>query len=1246
MLLLLDQLTHSLPVLLTRPLAPSLAFAVQCIPKVVALAPSPTDTSRSSSAPGKQPREAGTTTSVPATTSAATATTTKATNTLGGSDSVSDTLSEEISSCLGAIEARSARSKDQKRQPLFSESIKHMQRWRNLQEKGRGGDKHSLPKSSSGSLDIGFPLMAGGKGKGRARKESTDSLGTASSLTNVKLPRPRSWVNSLLSVGSNGNLSRLAGTAPTRQRHHSFDVQGAPRSFQGETELEPVSSLVLQGHFDGSAPSWSSNYGNAPLGHAEQSGQRYGGDDDYYDKNGTVDDDEDDERAVCMGRHNTRTSLGALVGATQSTPNLPSSSSNTFVKRKPAPPLLLRNLDDDPRGTLTPSIPPVNARKLTNPWSKMAQEVGTTPLSERSDLIGADEEEAIMDEAVSRERQDGTMADEERAVLDMLDQMNGTVDTFERPTVSRAQSRAARSQTQSSDDDLYVDEPAAMPVLSSPSRPSVKAFASALEQGITHSRSSSPVRAGASSTHSRSASPVRGSVLSSKPGSSLDRTASAISGASSTSSGQSGVRKAVEERERLDLEVKSTTGSLSSAINNVLRTKTSFGSFLSAGFLSNVSSVNGEGSSLLNTQEAPSGPPQRREYLRQESAPIVASYASQTNAFLNRRPTHAADKHLTHSPNQSSYVSSSAQGSNSTLWSRPILPDSPSTGPTSPGLPSSSEDGLPFRYGFGKFREVERTATRYDAPLLRRLMTDATGATSVSSFDNPPSPTKDAVRTAIEEEDVRPTTPAGESKASLFRTPTRSSKHSASTRPPTPPQKEDASSSPLETPRPAFASLDANYSPEGGVSPGRLGTPKRAKDLIRFFEQNSAPNSPRAASRLASPSPAVVGRSKKALACSGGENQVESVPASLAFRVPSSILAEPDAVQEKISVQAVGRPRMLARGLVGVGSTGAGDLFSSQDETNPSDDENTPLSSTLPRRSGQRRTSRQTSGSFFGKVLKASPNRKSSEPAGNGIATEAVDGGSNGSSSRQGVSPTRKSGASPFKSGMNRLVSALTPGINRVANAGVSMGGAGERSDTGMGGLPSNSHPPTSYRAPDRSKANRDEKSKKVDEDEGAEQDDGRSAVSSRTMGTTRSFRQKTESGSNLRLDMQSSMDLMGQPGAQPFRTGFVYYFNVHAAEALWQWAQAVLLPSAIALSWIPSGGGRVSVVLDLSACREVHSVPGPDHPSCVKDVGAQTAREQGLNRISPWQLIFDDGVERMAVESAKDRVQWVSAVW
>lgn len=89
-------------------------------------------------------------------------------------------------------------------------------------------------------------------------------------------------------------------------------------------------------------------------------------------------------------------------------------------------------------------------------------------------------------------------------------------------------------------------------------------------------------------------------------------------------------------------------------------------------------------------------------------------------------------------------------------------------------------------------------------------------------------------------------------------------------------------------------------------------------------------------------------------------------------------------------------------------------------------------------------------------------------------------------------------------------------------------------------------------------------------------------------------------------------------------------------------------------LSWIAPGGGRGVVTLDLLNCTEVRSVPSPNHPSAKEDVGTIAARAQIaegdcpplMELLCPFQLLYSDGVERLAAESARERVRWVGAIW
>jgi hypothetical protein len=442
------------------------------------------------------------------------------------------------------------------------------------------------------------------------------------------------------------------------------------------------------------------------------------------------------------------------------------------------------------------------------------------------------------------------------------------------------------------------------------------------------------------------------------------------------------------------------------------------------------------------------------------------------------------------------------------------------------------EDKMAFRFDGGELRGAG------GRPSHRRMMTNETGLTSVGSDVSQYSIKQNSM---AQEERARSTSPIraineaatdgsiSPIKAALRPTPFKAALQGS---PSTSRLRTATSSSVLprtQSPSQSLADLSAD---------ALSSSPKKgAKDLIRFYEQTSAPNSPQQSPTRKKPfTPTTASRqSKEALGSSAYENQPTT----------SLLGAETKSLHDKLDGQSSPlRQKARNRGWL-PSASGAEELRSSSEN-----EENMP---SALRFGSQRKPSRQASGSFL------------------------------------------KTGSTSIKSGVNRMVTALSPS------------GASDQEQT--------------------------------------DQEDRQSIMSAHSIGTTRSYRQTTGEDDDLNLNPGSTIETT-QLGALPLRTGFVYYFNVHASPAIWQWAQAVLLSSAIALSWIPAGGGRVSVVLDLVACREVHSVPGPDHPSSSEDAGAVVAREQKLNRICPWQLIFDDGVERMAVESAKDRVQWVNAIW
>ncbi|KAL4251010.1 hypothetical protein ABKN59_006567 [Abortiporus biennis] len=123
--------------------------------------------------------------------------------------------------------------------------------------------------------------------------------------------------------------------------------------------------------------------------------------------------------------------------------------------------------------------------------------------------------------------------------------------------------------------------------------------------------------------------------------------------------------------------------------------------------------------------------------------------------------------------------------------------------------------------------------------------------------------------------------------------------------------------------------------------------------------------------------------------------------------------------------------------------------------------------------------------------------------------------------------------------------------------------------------------------------------------------------------------------------------------GKEPIRIGDLWYLNVHASPPYaWQRCQALLYPHMLLLSWIAPGGGRGVVTLDLLNCTEVRSAPSPTHIEAQDDVGTLAAKEQYIEGgslmevLTPFQLLYADGVERLAAESPRERVRWVSAIW
>ncbi|TCD63586.1 hypothetical protein EIP91_005194 [Steccherinum ochraceum] len=126
----------------------------------------------------------------------------------------------------------------------------------------------------------------------------------------------------------------------------------------------------------------------------------------------------------------------------------------------------------------------------------------------------------------------------------------------------------------------------------------------------------------------------------------------------------------------------------------------------------------------------------------------------------------------------------------------------------------------------------------------------------------------------------------------------------------------------------------------------------------------------------------------------------------------------------------------------------------------------------------------------------------------------------------------------------------------------------------------------------------------------------------------------------------------------EPSRIGELWYLNVHGSEPYrWQRCQALLYPHMLLLSWIAPGGGRGIVTLDLLNCTEVRSAPSPTHREASDDVGTIAAQDQSREAVdqaeaelaqilSPFHLLYTDGVERLGAESPRERVRWVNAIW
>jgi hypothetical protein len=65
--------------------------------------------------------------------------------------------------------------------------------------------------------------------------------------------------------------------------------------------------------------------------------------------------------------------------------------------------------------------------------------------------------------------------------------------------------------------------------------------------------------------------------------------------------------------------------------------------------------------------------------------------------------------------------------------------------------------------------------------------------------------------------------------------------------------------------------------------------------------------------------------------------------------------------------------------------------------------------------------------------------------------------------------------------------------------------------------------------------------------------------------------------------------------------------------------------------------------------------VPSPNHTSAWDDIRNVAARAQaldeagapgGIDELCPFQMMYEDGVERLGTGSPRERMKWVGAIW
>jgi hypothetical protein len=125
----------------------------------------------------------------------------------------------------------------------------------------------------------------------------------------------------------------------------------------------------------------------------------------------------------------------------------------------------------------------------------------------------------------------------------------------------------------------------------------------------------------------------------------------------------------------------------------------------------------------------------------------------------------------------------------------------------------------------------------------------------------------------------------------------------------------------------------------------------------------------------------------------------------------------------------------------------------------------------------------------------------------------------------------------------------------------------------------------------------------------------------------------------------------------QPLRVGTLWYLHVHIGDERFRWikCKAVLFRSQLPLTWVEAGGGQAIISLYLLNWHEVRSMPSPNHASAWDDIGKVATRAQaldkggapgGIKELCPFQMMYEDGVERLGAGSPRERMKWVGAIW